>query len=95
MEYAEKQISILTHQLDESNPVLTMISDAMTAEGACVEELAAIATDLSAAANKRRKVLNAEVEKQQAQKEAGNQKLQDVSQRHKDQMSAIREAHLK
>lgn len=34
---ASKQIEAFTNQLDESNPVLTAISDAMTAEGAALD----------------------------------------------------------
>lgn len=38
---AQKKVDCFTDQLNESNPILTQISDAMTEEGICLEKLKA------------------------------------------------------
>jgi hypothetical protein len=39
--YAEKRVEYFTNQLNEANPLLTEISDAMTQEGECKREMEA------------------------------------------------------
>jgi len=39
------RVQAFTDQLNEANPILTDISDAMTAEGAYLEDLAKVRTD--------------------------------------------------
>ena len=38
LEKANKQVEVFTAQLDEANPILTSISDAMTLEGELLEQ---------------------------------------------------------
>jgi hypothetical protein len=42
---AMNRVQAFTDQLNEANPILTDISDAMTAEGAYLEDLAKVRTD--------------------------------------------------
>ena len=72
MDLANRKVELFTQQLDESNPVLTAISDCMTAEG----ELRADAAATSDA--KRQAELLAKAEVKRVEKEAGNLKLQVV-----------------
>ena len=72
MDLANRKVELFTQQLDESNPVLTAISDCMTAEG----ELRAEAAATSDA--KRQAELLAKAEVKRLEKEAGNLKLQVV-----------------
>ena len=72
MDLANRKVELFTQQLDESNPVLTAISDCMTAEG----ELRADAAATSDA--KRQAELLAKAEVKRLEKEAGNLKLQVV-----------------
>jgi hypothetical protein len=55
---AQRMIEAFTDQLDESNPVLTAISDAMTAEADAIDALAELGASGDAAAKER---LEAEV----------------------------------
>jgi DNA-binding protein H-NS len=81
---AQQRISLFEHQLEESNPILTAISEAMTQEGLALEDLAAAESD----ADKAR--LTARVAKYRALKEGGNTLLQGVSERHAAEMMRLR-----
>jgi len=79
-----KVVDTFTDQLDESNPILTMISDAMTAEGDCFLEL-------KTETNPEEKAkLQKQVEEHKAQKEKGNALLQDCSDKYKAIMKELR-----
>jgi hypothetical protein len=68
-----KRVALFAAQLDESNPVLTAISDAMTAEGHALDS-----GDFELA------------RKHAAAKDAGQEKLQQISSRYKDMMKDLR-----
>lgn len=86
--YAETMVDYFTKQLNEANPILTSISNAMTEEGNCKEELAnCIAKkDVEEAAQWEVKMSMAAERKQQ-----GNQKLLECSARYNSLMKGIRE----
>ena len=81
---AKQQIDLFTAQLDESNPILTKISDAMTLEGQLLED-AARATENS----ERQKILG-RAKKQQALKEQGQDMLQECSRKYAKLMQSLR-----
>jgi hypothetical protein len=81
---AAEKIAIFTAQMDESNPILTMISDAMTLEGDFLEaagktENAAEKAGLEAKAAEQRKI-----------KEHGQDLLQECSKKYSAKMKALR-----
>jgi len=80
---ANRQVSTFTDQLNEANPILTDISDAMTAEGKWVEALEAGSGDTGEVTKK--------IEEFKAMKEAGNQRLMVCSTKYKNIMKALRE----
>lgn len=82
-EFAQKEVTTLTDQMNESNPVLTDITDAMTEEG---EQLDLAAEKSGAAKQKHLK----EAEKFRLAKEAGNEKLKEISDRYKNLMKELR-----
>merc|ERR1712146_469318 len=82
---AEAMVATLTSQLNVSNPVLTVISDAMTAEGEAMVKLESAAPGSEEAV-----ALAEEVERWRIAKEAGNAELQAISDDYKDRMAAIR-----
>jgi len=84
-EIAERRVNILTRQLDESNPVLTQISDAMTAESDASNAAKA------ATCEKEKKRLLAEAEEWKKKKLDGNRVLQELSDRYKAMMKEVRE----
>ena len=81
---AKQQIDLFTAQLDESNPILTMISDAMTLEGQLLE--AAAKTPES---QERQKILD-RAKKQQKIKEQGQDMLQECSRKYAKLMQSVR-----
>eukprot|EP01050_Picozoa_sp_SAG11_P005173 SAG11_NODE_354_length_10336_cov_3.789391_10_plen_106_part_00 len=81
---AEAKISVFTSQLDQSNPVLTQIADAMAAEGAALRRFNA-APDEGAEA----KAAVAELRKWRAVKLSGNDELQRISEQHRQQMEQL------
>jgi hypothetical protein len=83
---AKQRIALFENQLEESNPILTAISDAMTAEGIALEELAALNGKSGAEAT----ALEATIAKFRALKEGGNVALQGVSERHAAEMMRLR-----
>jgi len=84
-EIASKRVKILTAQLEESNPVLTAISDAMTAE-ADARALMETCTN-----EEERSKHAKEAEGWKAKKLKGNQLLQEISDRYKQKMREVRE----
>jgi len=85
-ENARAKVELFTRQLDESNPILTCISDAMTVEGEALEELQHLKKEESK--NKERIAVLEELAKQHcAIKLEGNQKLQQLSEHYSNLMS--------
>merc|ERR1719502_2581230 len=82
---AEAMVVTLTSQLNESNPVLTTISDAMTAEGEALAKLESASPGSGEA-----EALTREVERWRLAKEKGNAELQAISDDYKARMAAIR-----
>eukprot|EP00755_Sulcionema_specki_P004625 Sspe_Gene.30542::Locus_15103_Transcript_1_1_Confidence_1.000_Length_2305::g.30542::m.30542 len=83
-ELAQKQVDAFTNQLDESNPILTEISDAMTLEAEALEKA-------DAAKNPSEKASwAAEAAKQKEIKEQGSEKLKVVSTKYKELMKQLR-----
>ena len=89
MSYAQKRVDCFTSQLNESNPILTEISDAMTLEGSCKQEieLAEARGDMASAASWKTKL-----EEASQRKQTGNLKLMECSARYNQLMKSIREA---
>lgn len=81
---AHRKVKAFTDQLDESNPVLTEISDAMTAEGDARAELAVAPT-----ADQPR--IQALVDSAEKAKTGGNDKLQLISDRYKALLGSLRD----
>jgi hypothetical protein len=86
--YAETMVNCFTDQLNEANPILTEISDAMTEEGFCKEQL-------SSAMHKAKAEEAAEwkskMEAAAERKECGNEKLMQCSARYNSMMKSFRE----
>jgi len=82
---AKKKVEAFTDQLDISNPVLTQISDAMTAEGEASDALKS--SDLPLAEKLRFQNIRADAA---TKKEAGNAELQSISDRYKGILMDIR-----
>ncbi|KAG7361384.1 hypothetical protein IV203_036484 [Nitzschia inconspicua] len=84
---AQRKVDCFTDQLNESNPILTQISDAMTEEGVCVEKLkgAEGKGDATAIAFWREKKLAAERKKIE-----GNERLMECSHRYEELMRKLR-----
>lgn len=87
--YSQKMVDYFTDQLNESNPILTEISDAMTDEGYCKEQMsiALAAQDMKAVTDWKAKMDAAADRKGQ-----GNQKLMGCSARYNNLMKALRES---
>lgn len=83
--YAQAMVDCFTDQLNESNPILTEISDAMTEEGHCRDKMQSASTEEEAELW-RVKMTMAAVAKQ-----AGNTRLMECSSKYKDLMKALRE----
>ncbi|GMH46667.1 hypothetical protein TrRE_jg3029 [Triparma retinervis] len=83
---AMNRVGAFTDQLNEANPILTDISDAMTAEGGFMEDLAK-ATDEAEKAR-----LQALADEQALKKKEGNEKLMVCSKKYMEIMKALREA---
>ena len=78
------QVQTFTEQLDESNPILTTISDAMTAQGEA-QDLLKKTTD-----KKKRAELEKEFAKQEVVKLRANEALKECSTKYKNMMVEIR-----
>jgi hypothetical protein len=85
---SQKKVNCFTDQLNESNPILTQISDAMTVEGICLLNLKAaeaMGDTIGADLWKEKKAIA------EQQKVEGNQKLMECSHRYENLMRQIRE----
>jgi hypothetical protein len=88
-EYAQNRVDCFASQLSDSNPILTEISDAMTLEGYCNEQM-----ELAEERNDTESVDMWKTKKEAAgeRKSAGNDRLMECSARYKTTMRSIREA---
>ena len=86
--YAQKMVDCFTDQLNESNPILTEISNAMTLEGFCRDKMehAQVQADSQGVDMWRSKMSKASGRKADA-----NQKLMECSARYQKIMRSIRE----
>jgi len=89
LNYAEQRVECFTNQLNDSNPILTEISDAMTEEGECKAEMEAASLRGD---EKGAREWNKRVGIARKRKEEGNAKLMACSARWKEVMRSIREA---
>jgi hypothetical protein len=89
--YAQKRIDCFTRQLNDSNPILTEISDAMTKEGVYKQQMELAEShgdsEAAAAASWKKKM-----EAAGKRKQAGNAKLMECSARFETLMRSLREA---
>ncbi len=87
--YAERRVEYFTNQLNEVNPILTEISDAMTEEGESKREWeAAIARGDEEGAKK----WHRELTKASLKKDAGGSRLKECSDRYANMMKTLRES---
>jgi hypothetical protein len=88
--YAEHMVSLFTKQLNESNPILTEISDMMTLEGQARDAMVAAKAkgDVDEAQQ-----WNDKMETYTHAKGVGNQHLMDCSTKYKNLMRDLRENH--
>ena len=87
--FAQTMVDVFTAQLNESNPILTEISDAMTLEGNLKTQL-----DIALSNNNLDEVQSLRLKLDEAgkAKAAGNTKLMECSMKYKVQMRALRES---
>mmetsp|Transcript_29862 Transcript_29862/g.66159 ORF Transcript_29862/g.66159 Transcript_29862/m.66159 type:complete len:718 (+) Transcript_29862:75-2228(+) len=86
--FAQGMVGTFTDQLNESNPILTAISDAMTVEGSLKTQLnrAMAENDDDTVC-----ILRNKLEKASEAKRVGNSKLMECSKKYKERMKALRE----
>lgn len=88
--FAQQKVDFFTNQLNESNPILTDISNAMTEEGDCKEKwtnYARLGDEDGAARWKER------MEKASRKKAEGNVRLLSVSSKYMNLMKSLREQY--
>eukprot|EP00301_Raphidiophrys_heterophryoidea_P016448 c26023_g1_i1.p1 GENE.c26023_g1_i1~~c26023_g1_i1.p1 ORF type:complete len:693 (-),score=153.72 c26023_g1_i1:713-2674(-) len=83
-DHAQKMVDLFTSQLDESNPILTKISDAMTIEGDSLEEAEKAKDEES------KQALFAKAEEWKLKKLDGQKELQVCSERYRKAMEELR-----
>lgn len=87
--YAQTMVDNFTDQMNESNPILTQISEAMTEEGICVDKLAELlANKNSEEAASWEARLSAATER----KNVGNMRLMECSSRYNEKMKKLRQS---
>lgn len=86
--YAQAMVDCFTCQLNESNPILTEISDAMTEEGHYRDKMMLISAE---GKSDEADVWRLKMEAASRAKQIGNDKLMECSTKYKDLMRAIRE----
>lgn len=86
--YAETMVQYFTDQLNEANPILTEISDAMTEEGLCKEQVIAAMQNND---TEEARAWQDKMEIAAARKQLGNDKLMACSARYNALMKALRE----
>ena len=89
LDLSNRKVDAFTRQLNEANPILTDISDAMTEEGRRRETLENLEKEGASAADIAAE--SAEVDKFKAVKEEGNRRLMVCSKKYMGEMKALRE----
>ena len=89
--YAQAMVDCFASQLNESNPILTAISDAMTEEGRCQDMLLSLKEKGGAV----EKELLKRKDEASRKKSEGNARLMECSSRYNEKMKAIRQARAK
>ena len=89
-EYHQSVVDCFTSQLNESDPILTAISNAMTDEGFCKERIHALVLE----GNHESEIILWQKKAADAEehKNAGNVALMECSARYNERMKAIRQA---
>ena len=87
MKFSQMKVDAFTEQLNESNPILTAISDSMTEEGVALEKMqeALKKSDNVTAAEWENKMNRAKEEK-----EANNSKLMNLNSKYNELMKSLR-----
>ena len=89
--HAQKKVDCFTSQLNDSNPILTQISDAMTLEGYCKEQME---LELSLGNSKAAASWKSKMQDAGESKITGNRKLMECSARYQEMMRKLREESL-
>ena len=87
--YAQTMVDYFTDQMNESNPILTQISEAMTEEGKCVDKLAEVETSKSV---EEIALWQAKLSAATERKNAGNARLMECSSLYYGMMKQLRES---
>mmetsp|Transcript_10558 Transcript_10558/g.19234 ORF Transcript_10558/g.19234 Transcript_10558/m.19234 type:complete len:789 (-) Transcript_10558:209-2575(-) len=103
LQFAKEMVQLFTNQLNESNPILTELSDAMTQEGVARAALLEITTTvmtsdddtdyMTTAAAARRQMWESHLKNAQDAKAMGHEKLMLCSSKYKNLMKELREQH--
>jgi len=89
-EKGRARVALFTRQLEESNPILTTIADAMTAEGEALEALQLIKDNETESKDAERVAELEKIAKEQGDiKLAGNKQLQDLSDHYSKLMAEV------
>lgn len=88
---AQKKVDCFTSQLNDSNPILTQISDAMTLEGYCKAQME---SELARGCTESAVSWKAKREEANESKMDGNKKLMECSARYNEMMRKLREESL-
>ena len=89
--HAQKKVDCFTSQLNDSNPILTQISDAMTMEGICKEQME---SELACGNTEAATSWKNKMEEAGESKIAGNRRLMECSARYQEVMRKLREESL-
>lgn len=87
--YAQEMVDCFTAQLDESNPILTAISNAMTEEGVCRQALA------SSNNNDSSTIWQERLQRASDSKAEGNRRLMECSVKYQKRMQCLREEEIR
>jgi hypothetical protein len=90
-QYSQKMVDYFTSQLNESNPILTEISDSMTEEGRCRDMIASLQGKGDEISIGEWKHKETEAIKRKTE---GTTKLMECSSRYNQKMKSIRQARI-
>lgn len=90
-DHAQQKVDCFANQLMDSNPILTQISDAMTMEGYCKEQME---MERAKGDNKASNGWKLKMEEAATKKAEGNKQLMDCSARYQTMMRNLREEAL-
>ena len=90
-QYAQKMVEYFTDQMNESNPILTEISDAMTEEGLCRDMIIEM-TQNGKISNDEIAVWNNKMLAAAKRKKDGNHRLMECSSRYNNLMKLLRQS---